>query len=116
MIYTEDWYSQLKCLSQRGTAAKGQKLFLALLDTVEKRVFDGFIQGNPLCDIIFKHPLYEIKQLLMVRATGDQVLLQETIINKKSVAIQKLFVSKCLHGLKQKQNFKWLQLTWLIKR
>lgn len=78
-------------------------LFLVLLETVKKRVFDGFIQGNPLCDIIFKHPLYEIKQLLVLRATGDQVLLQETIINKKSVAIQK-FVSMCLNGLKQIQN------------
>jgi len=57
-------------------------LFLVFLDAVEKRVFDGFIQGNPLSDVIFKHPLYEIKQLLVLRATGGQVLLQETIILK----------------------------------
>jgi len=74
--------TELASLREEQEQKNKNPLFLVLLDAVEKRVFDGFIQGNPLSDVIFKHPLYEIKQLLVLRATGGQVLLQETIILK----------------------------------
>lgn len=55
----------------------GGSLFTLFPKWGEKRVFDGLLQGDALRHIILHHLLEQVKQLLMFRALGGHVLLEE---------------------------------------